>query len=201
MTTDERPPQRPETVPIGLHLTKTARVVGRAFDTALTQAGGSLPIWLVLLNVKIKRSVKQRDLAAAVGVTEATLTHHLTTLEREGLVTRRRDDSNRRVQVVELTAAGETHFIALRDAAIAFDAQLKQGFDEADAAQLAELLDRLAANAAPLGDGAPSAAPGAERTASAAPGAERTASAAPGGDLNRLAAPGGPAWRGLIEKG
>ena len=38
--------------PIGLHLTQVAKVVSRAFDDALAQAGGSLPMWLVLLNVE-----------------------------------------------------------------------------------------------------------------------------------------------------
>jgi MarR family transcriptional regulator for hemolysin len=137
------PPPRP---PLGLHLARASRVVGRAFDEALTQAGGSLPVWLVLLNVKTRRLANQRELAAAVGVREATLTHHLNAMEAEGLLTRRRDEANRRIHVVELTEAGESAFLRLRDAATAFDRRLRAGITPGDAATLDDLLNRLAAN-------------------------------------------------------
>jgi MarR family transcriptional regulator for hemolysin len=137
------PPPRP---PLGLHLARASRAVGRAFDDALTQAGGSLPVWLVLLNVKTRRLANQRELAVAVGVREATLTHHLNAMEADGLLTRRRDDANRRIHVVELTDAGEAAFLRLRDAALAFDRRLRAGLTAADTAMLEDLLNRLAAN-------------------------------------------------------
>jgi MarR family transcriptional regulator, transcriptional regulator for hemolysin len=137
---------RPARTPIGLHLAHVAREVSRAFDDALAAAGGSLPVWLVLLNLKARRPSNQRELAAAVGVREATLTHHLNGMEASGLITRERDPGNRRIHVVELTEAGEAAFLALRDAALAFDGQLRSGFTEVDLTQLTDLLDRLAGN-------------------------------------------------------
>jgi MarR family transcriptional regulator, transcriptional regulator for hemolysin len=140
----------PRTPPIGLHLSAAARVVTRAFDDALGQAGGSMPVWLVLLNLKMRRQVaNQRELAAAVGIREATLTHHLNAMESDGLLTRRRDPGNRRVHVVELTEAGEAAFARLRDAALAFDRRLRHGLDAAELAAFEEVLNRLAANVAP----------------------------------------------------
>jgi MarR family transcriptional regulator, transcriptional regulator for hemolysin len=138
---------RPARAPIGLHLAQVAREVSRAFDDALAAAGGSLPVWLVLLNLKTRRPANQRELAEAVGVREATLTHHLNGMEASGLITRERDPGNRRVHVVELTDAGEAAFLSLRDAALAFDGQLRSGFADSDIAQLSYLLDRLAGNA------------------------------------------------------
>jgi MarR family transcriptional regulator, transcriptional regulator for hemolysin len=137
---------RPAVLPIGLRLTQVSRAVARAFDGAMAAAGGSLPIWLVLLNVKTRSLANQRELAEAMGIREATLTHHLNTMEASGLLTRRRDPANRRIHVVALTDEGEQAFIRLRDAAIAFDAQLRLGVSDADAATLSELLGRLAAN-------------------------------------------------------
>jgi MarR family transcriptional regulator for hemolysin len=136
----------PFPLPIGLHLNQVARAVERAFDEALGEAGGSLPVWLILLNLKIRKPGNQRELAEAVGVTEATLTHHLNAMDARGLVTRTRDAANRRVQVVALTEAGEAAFVRLRDAATAFDATLRAGLADADLATLAALLDRLAVN-------------------------------------------------------
>jgi MarR family transcriptional regulator for hemolysin len=127
--------------------------VSRAFDDALAEAGGSLPIWLVLLNLKTRSVANQRELAAAVGVREATLTHHLNAIEADGLLTRRRDEANRRIHVVELTAAGEAAFLRLRDTAVAFDQRLRQGITEEEVADLEGLLDRLVANAGAQDEG------------------------------------------------
>jgi MarR family transcriptional regulator for hemolysin len=142
------PPAFPEgfRVPIGLRLNQAARAVERAFDEALTGAGGTLPVWLILLNLKVRRPANQRELAEAVGIREATLTHHLNALEERGLITRSRVAANRRVQVVALTDAGEAAFLRLRDAAIAFDAKLRSGLSDADMSHLDALLGTLAAN-------------------------------------------------------
>src|ERR1700733_6514772 len=138
----------PFPVPIGLRLAQASRTVERAFDAALAEAGGSLPVWLVLLNLKVRRPGNQRELAEAVGITGATLTHHLNAMHAQGLIDRARDDANRRVQVVTLTEAGEAAFLRLREAAIAVDARPRAGFAETALAILAASLDRLAANAA-----------------------------------------------------
>src|SRR5580658_8735813 len=136
----------PFPLPIGLRLAQVARAVERAFDEALAEAGGTLPVWLILLNLKIRKPANQRELAEAVGVREATLTHHLNAMDSRGLVTRTRDAANRRVQVVTLTEAGEATFVVLRDTAVAFDAKLRAGLADADLAMLSTLLGHLAAN-------------------------------------------------------
>jgi len=136
----------PFPLPIGLRLTQAARAVERAFDEALGEAGGTLPVWLILLNLKIHKPANQRELADAVGVREATLTHHLNAMDARGLVTRTREASNRRVQVVALTEAGEAAFLRLREAAITFDAKLRAGLADADLETLSTLLGHLAAN-------------------------------------------------------
>jgi MarR family transcriptional regulator for hemolysin len=143
-------------LPIGLHLSQAARIVGQAFDDALTDAGGSLPVWLVLLNLKVRRPANQRQLAAGVGVGEATLTHHLNAMERAGLIIRSRDAANRRVHVVALTVEGERLFEQLREAALAFDRRLTSGVPAKARAQTAEVLDQLVAN---VGGGARVAPP------------------------------------------
>jgi len=139
---------RPARTPIGLELARAARTVSRAFDDALTEAGGSLPVWLVLLNLKTRQLSSQRDLAEAVGVREATLTHHLNAMDSQGLVTRTRDPANRRVHVVELTPAGEAAFIRLAEAATAFDRKLRDGLTDADLDGLVARLGQLASNVA-----------------------------------------------------
>ena len=156
---------RPARIPIGLQLTQASRAVSRAFDDALAAAGGSLPVWLVLLSLKTQSLASQRELAESVGIREATLTHHLTAMESSGLVSRRRDAANRRIQVVELTQAGEDAFERLRGVAMSFDRQLRRGVSAEELAALEDLLGRLAANVS-AGDSGPAPWTGA---ASAAP--------------------------------
>jgi MarR family transcriptional regulator, transcriptional regulator for hemolysin len=137
---------RPARTPIGLRLTQASRAVSRAFDDALAAAGGSLPIWLVLLNLKTRSLANQRELAEAMGIREATLTHHLNAMESNGLITRQRDPANRRVHVVALTESGEAAFLALRGAAMAFDRQLRHGISDEESAALDDILGRMTAN-------------------------------------------------------
>lgn len=140
------PPGPPASPPLGLHLARAAKEVARAFDGALAEAGGSQPIWLVLISLKTRRLASQRELADAVGVKEATLTHHLNAMDVNGLITRRRDPENRRVHLVELTHEGEEAFYRLRRAAYAFNKRLRAGFDEEELAQFGQVLDRLRGN-------------------------------------------------------
>jgi MarR family transcriptional regulator, transcriptional regulator for hemolysin len=137
----------PETEPIGLQLTRSAKVVSRAFDGALSRAGGSLPTWLVLVSLKSKQHGAQRDLARAVGIEGPTLTHHLNRMETVGLITRTRRPDNRRVHDVTLTEAGEATFQHLLATVVAFDEQLRTGLTTRELATLSQLLQRLRTNA------------------------------------------------------
>jgi len=136
----------PDRPPVGMHLARVARETGRAFDAALAEAGGSLPVWLVLISLKSRQLANQRALADAVGIQEATLTHHLNAMETAGLLTRRRDPANRRVHVVELTPEGDALFVRLRAAATAFDRRLRAGLSAADLERFEAVLDRLRDN-------------------------------------------------------
>ncbi|GAB2749635.1 MarR family winged helix-turn-helix transcriptional regulator [Salinifilum aidingensis] len=142
---------RPPGTPLGLALANTAKTVSQAFDEALAAAGGSRPSWLVLRSLKATPRANQRELAAAVGIRGATLTQHLHAMEQDGLLTRRRDPDNRRVHLVELTERGEAAFSRMRDAAAAFDRQLRSGLAPEEVAQLERLLGRLRDNASGSG--------------------------------------------------
>ena len=137
---------RPAREPLGLHLTRVSRSVSRAFDDVLTEAGGSLPVWVVLISLKSGQTASQRELAGVVGIQGATLSHHLDAMESAGLVTRRRDPRNRRLHLVELTPEGDALFARLREAAFTFDQRLRAGLTEQDVDRLDALLARLRDN-------------------------------------------------------
>jgi MarR family transcriptional regulator, transcriptional regulator for hemolysin len=130
-------------LPIGLRLSRTARTVANAFERAMAEAGGSAATWQVLLLVRTQQWGTQSAMAKSMGITAATLTHHLNALERQGLVRRWREPGDRRSQRVELTEQGSALFDRLREVAAAYDARLRGRLSEAEAEQLAGLLDRI----------------------------------------------------------
>jgi MarR family transcriptional regulator, transcriptional regulator for hemolysin len=134
------PPAQP---PIGLQLSRTARVVTTAFERAMAQAGGSASAWQVLVLVRAGQWGTQAEMAEAMGITGATLTHHLNALEDQGLVRRWREASNRRVQQVALTEAGEELFDRLREVAVRHDERLRSTLSEKEVEQLGRLLEKV----------------------------------------------------------
>jgi MarR family transcriptional regulator for hemolysin len=134
---------------LSLLIGRTAKVLSRAFDDVLVAAGGSSPVWQVLRALAAGPHRTQAELAEAIGVRQPTLTHHLDTMERAGLVARERATGNRRVQIVTVTEAGEHLFLRLRRAAASFDGRLRAGLDDGDIARLRRLLNQVAENGRP----------------------------------------------------
>jgi MarR family transcriptional regulator, transcriptional regulator for hemolysin len=137
--------------PIGLRLTRTARVVTQAFERAMADAGGSASTFQVLVLVRSQQWGTQAEMAEAMGITGATLTHHLSAMETQGLVRRWREAGNRRVQRVELTKEGAALFARLRRVAVRHDERLRAQLSDAEVVMLAGLLDRLEAGLAEPG--------------------------------------------------
>jgi len=140
--------KKPTVEPIGRAVASSAKVLSRTFERELAEAGGSQPVWLILLALKQQRWRTQQDLAGAVGIEGPTLTHHLDGLEKAGLIDRSRDPDDRRAVRVESTDAGDELFHRLAKAAIGFDRRLRAGIsdEELDACRI--VLERLRENVA-----------------------------------------------------
>jgi MarR family transcriptional regulator for hemolysin len=136
----------PTTEPIGLQLLGTAQMIGRAFDDALSAAGGSLTMWLVLVSLKGQRHGRQQLLAEAVGVEGPTLQDHLNRMENAGFVIRTHDPVAVKAPRVDLTGEGETLFRRLLRAVVGFDARLRAGFTDQEITALRSTLERLRSN-------------------------------------------------------
>lgn len=141
--------------PLGVELSRTGRLVGQAFDRVLTERGGSLPVWQVLVTLRSGSGRRQRSMAEAIGIEGATLTHHLNRMERDGLVTRRRAEDNRRTHIVELTDDGTALFHQLLEGVIEFDSQLRAGLDADELDALRGLLERIRTNCTTAGEVTP----------------------------------------------
>jgi len=145
---DPVPTGPPTAEPIGRVLDSTAKLLSRAFDQQLVEAGGTRPAWLILLALKQQRYRTQQDLAAAVGIEGPTLTHHLDAMQKTGVIARERDPDDRRVVRVELTDAGEELFLRLAQAAIGFDQRVREGVSDRELESVRSVLGRLRENVA-----------------------------------------------------
>ena len=134
--------------PVGRAVATSAKVLSRAFERELAEAGGSQPVWLILLALKQQRWRTQQDLAAAVGIEGPTLTHHLDGLEKGGLIDRSRDPDDRRAVRVELSDAGNKLFHRLAKAAVGFDQRLRAGISDQELDAFRTVLARLRENVA-----------------------------------------------------
>lgn len=132
-----------ERTPIGILLWDASQAVQRAFDGALHAHGANRPVWFVFLALAQGAHPTQRELARMIGISEGTLTHHLTALEARGLVARRRDDTDRRIQRIWFTPEGEAAFEAMRDAAVAFDQRLRAAIGDDRLTEFTATLIRL----------------------------------------------------------
>ena len=155
MRTSETGPDHAGPLPGAVGLRQSVQRVTRSFDTALAQLGGSRPVWHILLALDQAPPATQRELAGAVGIREATLTHHLRGMEDRGLVVRTRESANRRVQRIDVTESGQALYRELRSTALDFDRRLREaiGPTDDDVEAFFGTLRRLADAVDPAGPG------------------------------------------------
>lgn len=90
--------------------------------------------------------LSQRELADLVHLRPGSLTEALNNLEGEGFVQRRRDEEDRRIVRVALTAKAQTRLAELAAGRKRFENQLFAGISETDKETLARVLTQMAAN-------------------------------------------------------
>lgn len=102
--------------------------------------------WRFLRQLWGSNGISQRRLAARLGISEATATITLRRLEEKGLVSRRRNASNRREMLIFLTARSRELETALLPLARDVHIRATHDFTAADVARLETLMRRVIAN-------------------------------------------------------
>lgn len=88
-------------------LRRIIRATDTDSKTLAREAGLTVSQLLVLELLSAHKAVSPGRLARALGLAHASVTNVLDRLEARGLIARRRDDKDRRIVMVSLTAAGE----------------------------------------------------------------------------------------------
>ncbi len=137
--------------PLALQLWNIAQVMGAAFDEYLASVGGSRYHFFIFGALEHNPGANQRTLAKAVGVDQATITHHLNAMEDAGLIARTRAPEDRRVQRVALTPSGEALRAAMQAAVDRYNAEVFSQISSHDQQHVTETLDRIHANIVKMG--------------------------------------------------
>ena len=102
--------EKVKTVPgreFGFRVARIARRLRQAVDSELGAYGLTEATWRPLAYVgRLGEGVRQRELAAALGIEGPSLVRLLDNLERRGLIERREQKGDRRVRGIYLTAPG-----------------------------------------------------------------------------------------------
>jgi len=128
------------------HLISVAsRLFARALQARFAEHGVSAGQWPLLLYLWEKEGLSQKQLARRVQIEEPTTTRTLDRMERDGLVRRVRDESDRRRINVYLTERGHQ----LRDELVPYaqevNALATHGLSEQDKAKINSLLNYMIA--------------------------------------------------------
>lgn len=124
----------------------TTKEVRCQLEEALTEAGGSLPVWLVLHTLIDSEGVIQTHLANSINIETPTLTRHLDRLEHHGLIERRSDANDRRVTRIYLSTAGRCMHSNLLAVVRCFEGKLVAGLTTQETADFNRLLNQIKTN-------------------------------------------------------
>ena len=140
------PPSREDARPPGVAflLAQLGAHAAGAFAERLAPLGLTPPQAGVLRQLAASPGVNQRELAEALRMHAPRLVPLIDEMQAAGLVERERDPADRRNHVLSLTAGGRQALARVRTVARAHDRALTAALSDAERAQLADLLARLA---------------------------------------------------------
>ena len=140
-------PARPSAVEVVTTLIATSHRLQRVFNTRLSRQKGvvklSGPRLRLLMAVEEAGRLRMGDLAEDLGITARTVTTLVDALEREGLLVRLPDPTDRRATLLALTDRARTQFEHVRSLQMELGEELVAPLDTQQRRQLLDLLGRL----------------------------------------------------------
>ncbi|MBP2312780.1 MarR family winged helix-turn-helix transcriptional regulator [Azospirillum soli] len=128
----------------GFRLVLIARRWRQAIDAELQAAGLSDATWRPLIHLhKRGDGMRQKDLAASLGMDGSGLVRLLDVLAERGLLERREDPADGRAKTLHLTGDGHRLVEHVQQLITAFEGELLSGFTDAEVVALMQAFDRI----------------------------------------------------------
>ncbi|MBI5484623.1 MAG: MarR family transcriptional regulator [Deltaproteobacteria bacterium] len=123
------------------HLGILTRRWRQVLDNECRGAGLTDATWRPLLHLHILGDgVRQKDLAASIGIEGPSLVRLIDTLVAKGLVQRSEDDSDRRAKLLRLTPEGQRVVARIREIVTMLENRLLSHFSEDDINRFGQLV-------------------------------------------------------------
>ena len=140
----------------GITFSLLARRWRRSIDAHLAAVGMTDATWVPLVHLKeTGGGITQKDLAALVGVDGSSLVRVLDILAREGLIERRRDETDGRARLIHLTPDGEKRVGEIREELVRAEQAILSELSDGDLASMLahfKTIDRRMAELAALAE-------------------------------------------------
>lgn len=126
------------------HLGLLTRNWRKVLNADFQNCGLTEATWRPLLHLShLGDGIRQKDLAASVGIEGPSMVRLVETLIAKGLVHRAEDRTDRRAKLLSLTAAGHAMVARIRETVLFREEQLLNVFSDAELEQLTCLVERL----------------------------------------------------------
>lgn len=135
----------PEAHP-GHYFSRISRALTRIGDARFQELGFATAQLPVLSALKDGASLSQMELARWAKVEQPSMAQLLTRMERDGLIQRKPDPTDRRSSLVSLTETAEAKLPKGRAILQQANREMTSGFTKAEVATLVDLLQRVLAN-------------------------------------------------------
>ena len=120
--------------------------ITEAFGGRLENSGITRVQWIALYYVKTKNKISQRDLSNLMNIMDSSVGRLIDRLERDGLIERHRDNTDRRVVFITLTDKGNQLISDLLPIGIQFNDDLMVGIDENELMIYEKVLNKMISN-------------------------------------------------------
>ncbi len=132
---------------MGFVVNMTAKAFQKSFDIELRKnAGVSLSQWRVVGALVIQPGLTQKEIADKVGTEGATLVPILDKMEKEGLLKRKPDSSDRRVNRIYLTQKADSLWESMVECALKIRKSSTKNISENDLQTTLETLRKISQN-------------------------------------------------------
>ena len=138
---------------MGFVVNATAKAFQRSFDIELRKnAGVSLSQWRVVGALVLQPGLTQKEIADKVGVEGATLVPIIDKMEKEGLLKRKLDSSDRRINRIYLTTKADSLWESMIECALRIRKSSTKNISESDIQITLETLRKISKNLSVFSD-------------------------------------------------
>lgn len=104
---------------VGFIVNSTAKSFQRSFDLELRKnVGVTLNQWRVVSALVLRPGLTQKEIADKMGIEGATLVPVIDKMEKEGLLKRKQDSTDRRANRIYLTSKADSLWLSMTDCAL-----------------------------------------------------------------------------------